>query len=208
MNQLNRLFALVAVAGFLLGPHASQAAMILDTGTPTGTGLPLALDGNDFYAAEFNLSTDSVITGMQAFLAAGMDEPGATFTFALYSGNDLFDRNAAPVFTTQGTYTADGWSAINNLSFSALAGNYWVALEVGAADSAAGLALPQPVSGGTAGALAFAFNSGAGYTTAGALPFAVQVTADPAPVPLPAAAWLLGSGLLALGSRARRRMAA
>jgi hypothetical protein len=41
-------------------------------------------------------------------------------------------------------------------------------------------------------ALAFAFNSGGGYATAGALPFGVQVDAT-MPMPLPAAVWLLGT---------------
>jgi hypothetical protein len=66
------------------------------------------------------------------------------------------------------------------------------------------LTLPQTAGGGTAPALAFAFNSGGGYATAGALPFGVQVDAT-TPVPLPAAVWLLGTGLVGLGSRARRR---
>ena len=57
--------------------------------------------------------------------------------------------------------------------------------------------------GGTAPALAFVFNSG-GYATAGALPFGVQVD-DTTPVPLPAAVWLLGTGLVGLGSSARCR---
>jgi hypothetical protein len=48
----------------------------------------------------------------------------------------------------------------------------------------------RPVS--TAPALAFAFNSGGGYATAGVLPFGVQVDAT-TPVPLPAAVWLPGT---------------
>jgi hypothetical protein len=40
--------------------------------------VPAALDATDFSAAEFNISAASTITGIQAFLTAGMDQPGAT----------------------------------------------------------------------------------------------------------------------------------
>jgi hypothetical protein len=92
------------------------------------------------------------------------------------------------------------------LNFTASAGNYRAALEVGGSDNAIGLALPTPASGGTAPALAFAYNSGSGCTTAGALPVGLQIRATP--VPLPAALWLLGRGLVGLGSLSGRRRAA
>jgi len=117
----------------------------------------------------------------------------------------LTNRFSQQLFSGQATYTTDGWTGLSGVNFtSTTTGNYWVALEVGATDSATGLTLPQTAGGGTAPALAFAFNSGGGYATAGALPFGVQVDAT-TPVPLPAAVWLLGTGLIGLGSRARRR---
>jgi hypothetical protein len=122
-----------------------------------------------------------------------------------YGSDLLTNRFAQQLFSGQATYTADGWTGLSGINFtSTTAGNYWVALEVGATDSAIGLTLPQTAGGGTAPALAFAFNSGGGYATAGALPFGVQVDAT-TPVRLPAAVWLLGTGLVGLGSRARRR---
>ena len=119
---------------------------------------------------------------------AGSDQPGATFTMAIYGSDLLTNRFAEQLFSAQATYTADGWTGLGGINFTATtAGNYWVALEVGGADSATGLTLPQTAGGGgTAPALAFAFNSGGGYATAGALSFGVQVDAT-TPVPLPAA---------------------
>lgn len=189
----------------LIAPNLASAALVLDTGTPTSMTMGSTLDGNDFYAAEFHLSSGSTINGIQAFITAGADQPGDTFTMAIYGSDLLTNRSAQQLFSAQATYTADGWTGLSGVNFtSTAAGNYWVALEVGGADSAIGLTLPQTAGGGTAPALAFAFNSGGGYATAGALPFGVQVDAT-TPVPLPAAVWLLGTGLVGLGSRARRR---
>jgi hypothetical protein len=190
----------------LIAPNLASAALVLDTGTPTSSSMGSTLDGNDYYAAEFNLGSGSTINSIQAYLTAGSDQPGATFTMAIYGSDLLTNRFAQQLFSGQATYTADGWTGLSGINFtSTTAGNYWVALEVGGADSAGGLTLPQTAGGGgTAPALAFAFNSGGGYATAGALPFGVQVDAT-TPVPLPAAVWLLGTGLVGLGSRARRR---
>jgi hypothetical protein len=208
MNKLLPAIVAAALVATVAAPGTASAAFVLDTGTPTGAGMPAALDATDFSAAEFNISAASTITGIQAFLTAGMDQPGATFTLAIYSDSAGFigNRFATPVFATQGTYSADGWNGVSGLNFTASAGNYWAALEVGGSDNAIGLALPPPASGGTAPALAFAYNSGSGYTTAGALPVGLQIRATP--VPLPAALWLLGSGLVGLGSLSGRRRAA
>ncbi len=201
--KMNIVLGAAALAA-LIAPTLASAAFVLDTGTPTSMTMGSTLDGNDFYAAEFNLSSGSTINSIQAYLAAGADQPGATFTMAIYGSDLLTNRSSQQLFSGQGTYTADGWTGLSGVNFTAAtAGNYWVALEVGATDSAVGLTLPQ-AAGGTAPALAFAFNSGGGYATAGALPFGIQVDAA-TPVPLPAAAWLLGTGLFGLGSMARRR---
>lgn len=197
-----------ALTAACLAPLGAHAAFILDTGTPTA-GLPVALDGNDYYAAEFALGASQAITSIQAFVTAGGDQPGATFTVALYSASDFGGRNSSPVFAEQATYQQDGWTGLTNLNITGLAaGDYWAAVEVGANDTATGLGLPA-VAGGSVPALAYAFNAGSGYTSAGATSIGMQV--EVAPVPLPGALLLLGSGLLGvggIGGAARRRRAA
>jgi hypothetical protein len=199
----------IALAGILLGtmvgPGIANASLVLDTGTPPNSTMPMVLDGNDYYAAEFSLASTSVINSVSAYLLAGLDSPGDTFTISIYS-DPITSRNASADYSVQGTYLADGWNTTSTagLGFQEGPGNYWVALEVGANDNAIGLNLPVgQVGGGTAPALGFAYNSGSGYSTAGAMPFGVQV--DASPVPLPPAIWLLGSGILGIGFAARRR---
>jgi hypothetical protein len=201
MKVPTALSGLVLLAALAAPAHA---ALALDTGTPVDQAMPLTLDGNDYYAAEFNLSQTSVINSVAAFLTAGLDQGGATFTIAIYAGDALLSRFGTPDFAAQGTYTADGWNMTNGLDFVEGPGNYWVALEVGALDSATGLGLPMPpIGGGTVPALAFAFNAGGGYVTDGALPFAVQV--EVSPVPEPSAALLMGAGLALVAAAFWRR---
>lgn len=202
MNHTLKIRFAVTLLAAIIAPVAANAALVLDTGAPTAAAMPMVLDGNDYYAAEFNLGAASSINSVSAYLLAGQDQPGTTFTMSIYAGSSI-GRSSTPDYSVQGTYTADGWNTASFGGAKEAAGTYWVALEVGSSDSATGLSLPTPVAGGTAPALAFAFNSGGGYTTAGALPFGVQI--DATPVPLPAAVWLLGSGFLGLGALTRRR---
>jgi hypothetical protein len=203
-----------ALTAACLAPLGAHAAFVLDTGTPPAPGFPVTLDGNDYYAAEFALGSSQAITSIQAYMTSGLDSPGATFTVALYSASDFGGRFSSPVFAEQATYQQDGWTGLTSLDITGLAaGNYWAAVEVqgsdvGGNDSATGLAL-APVAGGSVPALAYAFNDGPGYTSVGARAIGLQV--EVAPVPLPGALLLFGSGLLGvggIGGAARRRRAA
>jgi hypothetical protein len=198
-----------AVAAASAASGIASASMVLDTGTPTSSAMPMVLDGTDYYAAEFNLTAGQTVTGIQAYVEQGFDQPGATFTVALYGSDLLSSRAPTQVVAGQATYQQDGWTGLTGLDFTATTtGTYWAAFEVGPNDSAIGLALPSPSTGGTVPALDFAYSSaGSGsYSDQGASPFGVEVTvADVAPVPLPPAVWLFGSGVLGLGALRRRR---
>ena len=205
MNKLKAALASALVA-VCAAPLSAQASFVLDTGVPSGSGLAANLDSSDYYAAEFTLGASETITSIESYVTAGADSPGDTFTIALYSADDFGQRTSTPVFAGQATYEADGWTGLTGLGLSGLAaGNYWAAVEVGSADSAFALGLPTPAAGGTAPALAYAFNSGPGYTTVGAPAIGMEVQV--APVPLPGALLLFASGLLGLGGAARRRVA-
>jgi hypothetical protein len=202
-----------ALTAACLAPLGAHAAFVLDTGTTPAPGLAGALNEFSYSAAEFALGSSETITSIQAYVTAPSDQPGATFTLALYSAAD-FGSRSSPVFSGQATYQQDGWTGLTNLDITGLAaGDYWAAVEVqgidvGGTDTAIGLALPQ-FAGGSVPALAYAFNDGSGYASAGASSIGMQV--EVAPVPLPGALLLLGSGLLGvggIGGAARRRRAA
>jgi len=194
-----------ALLGAMVAPGIASAGLVLDTGAPTGSSTTNLLDGTDYYAAEFNLSAGETITSVMAYLTAGLDQPGDTFTMAIYGSNLLTSRSASPLFSGQATYSGTGsageWDGLSGLSWTvSTTGTYWAAVEVGSADTAIGLGLPTTANNGTAPALAFASNTGSGYA-ASSTAFGIQVSA----VPLPPALWLLGSAVLGLGAMGRRR---
>ena len=203
MNIKLTIAAALALAA--LEPGMASANMILDTGTPSGTRSVL-LNSSNWYAAEFSVTAGETISQLSAYLTSGVGQVGNTYTWDIYStaGTFLGPNRETPSFSTTGTFSGNGWNATDVSWTATTAGNYWVALQVTGASQTPGLDLPTEASatGGTAPALAFAFAGTNGrYALETNNPVGLQVNA----VPLPAAAWLLGSGLLGLGFLMRRR---
>jgi hypothetical protein len=202
-----------ALASAFLAPDLASAALILDPGTPPLTGTPApTLNSSDWYAAEFTVSAGETITQLSAFLTQDVGQPGNTFTFDLYSASGTFlnansSTRETPTDFTTGTFTTNGWNSAT-VDWTPAAGTYWLAVQVTGAGQTPGLDMPTEstasAAAGTAPALAFASATGSAnpkFQIETANPVGLQVTA----VPLPAAVWLLGSGLVALGAARRRR---
>ncbi len=191
----------------LASAGAANADIVLDTGTPSAATGALALGGNDFLAAQFNLANGGVIDSIQAYVTGGpLGAPGDTFSLSIYAADGNGGMPGTQIGTTQVTYQADGWTGASGLAIATTGpGLYWAVVEVGAADSTAGLGLPFQATGGTAPASAFAFSADGGVSYQSmSNAFGVQVTA----VPLPPAALSLVSGLAGLLLVVRRTRAA
>jgi len=203
---------LPVMAAFLILPRIASAAFILDTGTPTGSGGPVVLNGSQWLAGEFSATAGETITSLSAYLDnTATTGAGSTFTFDIYSGTGFLNtRGVTPVFSAAATFSADGWNTTAVDWVPTTSGNYWLALQLPAASGRNPPAFDAPLETGagtgTVPAIAFAYAGSSGqYTLSNADPVGLEVTA----VPLPASAWLFASGLLAsLGTAFRRRSAA
>jgi hypothetical protein len=212
MNTHPTLLAALAIA--VLSPGLASATLVLDPGTPPLTGTSATLNSSDWYAEEFSLSAGETITQLSAFLTQGVGQPNDTFTFDLYSASGTFlgasnGTRETATDSINGTFAANGWNSVSVNWSNLTAGNYWLAVEVSGMQQTRGLDLPTESSASAAGAtaspLAYAFaGTNHQFGTSGAPDVGLQVTAA-SPVPLPAAVWLLGSGLVALGAARRRR---
>jgi hypothetical protein len=203
----------VALALAAVGPGTAAASFfVLDTGSTPSGGTSAVLSSANWYAAEFTLSAGQTITELSAYLTQGAGEPGNTFTWDLYSASGAFinatnaTRESPTDFAT-GTYELPGWTT-TNVDWSPGAGTYWIAMQVSGSTQTPGLDLPteSATNDGTVPALAFASATGSTtshkYVLETSTPVGLEVTA----VPLPAAVWLLGSGLLGLVAMGRRRL--
>jgi len=190
----------------LLAAMQAHAELVVDTGTPSGPGFPLVLDGNDWLAGQVSFSQALTINSIKGWLNDGIDGLGnETFTVALYadaanSVGGLLQSTTGQFLTTQGV--AD-WNGASGLNWSVGPGKYWVAFEVQGSDSFGGdapIAAPSPLA-------RYAFNDGSylGYHAMNGLPIGIQIDATIAAVPEPATTGMLLAGLGLVAGIARRR---
>jgi len=204
-SSLSQRIARVAsgIAALCLAPALANAALVLDTGTPT-TGASLEeLTTSQWFAAEFSLSAGQTVTSLSTYLS-GLT--GASYTLDIFSGSFTGVRLGQQTldYTTTGTFSSNNaWNTTSANYTATTTGNYWVAIEVTSLPRGSELNLETTPNNGTAPAEAFAYlgsNTNGQFQTSGAPDVAFQVNATP--VPLPPSAWLLGGGLLAfLGLR-------
>jgi hypothetical protein len=208
-----------ALAAALLSPGLASANFVLDTGTPATGTTENTFNSNDWYAEEFSVAAGDPIVSLSAYLNQGAGSTGATFTFDIYSnsadgvnfiGSSAANRNGALlVASVNATFNGSGWTSAPITWTPSTSGDYWLAIQQTSTGGANQLDAPQEATTGTgtvpALAYAIATTSAHVYGTSTAAPIGLEVNDANTPVPLPAAAWLLVSGLGGLGTLARRR---
>jgi hypothetical protein len=211
MNVTKTALIGAALSAILLAPGMASASFILDTGAPTSTTGGSELTNTEWFAAEFTLSNTESISSLSAYLAP-LDS--TAYQYDIYSGTGFTTTRATSLVAldqVSATFTTTGWNTTNTSGITLGPGTYWVALEITASAGRGGTGLDLPSTGisttsGTAPAQAFAYYSttgGSTFATSSTAAFGIQIAATP--VPLPGAAWLLGSAVAGLGLLGRRR---
>ncbi len=216
MNKLIRPCLAIAVAVALLPAlpaHADQ--IVMNTGAPAADAGNYVFNSSQFFADEFHISAGETVTQLGAYLLAGSGS-GTAFTFDIYAAGSSFDggsntvnrlnSNGYLVQSFSATFTGNGWNTQNVSWTPTQSGDYWLAIE---AANPTSLLVPtvngQPNATAGAGALAFDVAGGGGgkFSATSAAEAGIEISA----VPLPAAAWLMLSGLGGLATLVRKKRA-
>jgi hypothetical protein len=202
------MFKKTILAIALLAAVQANAALVVNTGTPSGAGFPLSLDGVDWFAGQIDFSQALTINSVKGWLNDGVDGLGSeTFTISLYADaanavGGLLKSGAGQFLTAQGV---SDWNGASGLNWSVGPGKYWIGFEVQGNDSFGGVApigAPSPLA-------RYAFNDGgfAGYHALSGYSAGMQIDATVAAVPEPATVSMLLAGMALMGFMARRRQA-
>ena len=182
---------------------STNAAFIVDTGAGDATGGGIALDSSQWVAGQISITNAQTVTSVEGWFGEGTE---GTITAAIYTDNgsgvpvsELFSSQF--ILNNPSTVpTVHAWDGAFGLSWLLNPGTYWVAFEVRAGDTGSGLMpdnVPSPLDD-----YAFRNTSGTDWQSLSSnesLGFRVSR------VPIPAAVWLFGSGLIGLIGFARRK---
>ena len=195
--------AIALVAVLVPAGVRADPVTIVDTGAGP-SGLPaFSFYSGQWLAAEFDVGSPTVITGMQGWMQLGS---GGALRLALYSDGGDVPGSALAVRNGVVAAGSADWRGFTDLAWPVSPGTYWVGFEVPAGSRLSGsmpFPSPRPLPNGAAAH----GDSGMRYFSANDLTIGVRIFGepDPAPVPEPASMLLLGGGLACLAARRRMR---
>jgi hypothetical protein len=206
MIKITQAAVLMAIVGVLTVPTAASASVLVNTGTPTGSGAPLILSSAQSLAAEFSASAaNTTIESLSAYLTAGTAQAGDAFTFDIYQTlPTTSNRSPQPLFSLSTNWEQAGWTTATVDWTLPGTGDYWLVLKnTSSGRNSYQFDAPQLTSSsaGPVPALAFETAPTDGFFAATTASFGVEVFSTPEPASAVLA--LVGTAFLA---RWRRRI--
>jgi MYXO-CTERM domain-containing protein len=186
MIKITQAAVAIAVAGAPAVPNAASASVLLNTGTPTGSGAPLLLYSAQSLAAEFSASAGATSIGsLSAYLTKGTAQAGDSFTFDIYKSlPTTSNRSPQPIFSTSANWEQNGWTTATVDWTLPGTGDYWLVLKNSSSGrSSYQFDAPQLTSSsaGPVPALAFEAAPTDGFFAATTASFGVEVISAPEP---------------------------
>lgn len=194
-----------ALSACLMFAGNAQAILIVGTGAGSTISGGSSLVSSQWLAGQFSLANPYNVTSVEGWFGATTD---GTVTAAIYSDNgsgipvsELFSQQ---FLLDNPSISNNTWDGAFGLSWSLGAGTYWLAFEVRSGDTGAGW-MPGGPEGAPNPLPDYAhWNGSLWISQDSSVAYGMRINA----VPIPAAVWLFGSGLLGLIGIARRRSAA
>jgi len=215
-----KFWKLASIGIVLMLSATVNAATIIDTGLIScddnrcgGATLSSVLNPEDKWSARFSLNSNTTITDMNVWIGAFWNL-NKTFTMALYGDNitspdvtnEIFSQDVSVTDKVFEDSMNNQWQGLSNINLNLSAGNYWLSLELRDGNDYDGY-IPTGEFGAlnAVGAYAFYNPSNGVWVEDPTSDFAFQIAGNVSAVPVPAAVWLFGSGLIGLIGFARRK---
>ncbi|NHZ96058.1 PEP-CTERM sorting domain-containing protein [Massilia sp. CCM 8734] len=192
---------------FTLGcaPALAQAALVVDTGTPSNAiGAGWAFNSGHSYAGRFALSAATTINSIEGYFGTDAGEVGISLFSNSADGEGGFIPGNALRSASFATGVGEaGWRGLAGLDWAVGEGSYWIVFTA-TWDSASQASLPGAAARPLAG---YALEQGGQWYDAAGLGLDQGLHVDASAVPEPGGMALFGLGLAVLGVVSRRKRA-
>jgi hypothetical protein len=196
-----RTLALAVFLAALLAPAPARADYVVNTGPGPASATSNYFARDNAYAGEFTLAGTTSISSVEGWFNTAYQN-GGTVRIALYSNTTNQSRQDVPnlsnllystTFSVPGKTATGAWYGASGLSWSLGSGTYWIGFE--GLNYNVGY-MPGSSQNPLGAEVHYAPGQYPWENRADNANIGVRVAS--AAVPVPAAIWLLGSGLLAL----------
>jgi hypothetical protein len=206
--QLHRRLFSVLAATSLMSAGNAQAILIVNTGAGSATSGGGSVSSVQWLAGQFTLANSYTVNSVEGWFGEVTE---GTLTAAIYTDSgsgvpisELFSQQFVLDNPSPGNNT---WDGAFGLSWAFAPGTYWLAFEVRSGDTGLGF-MPNGTDGAPNPLADYAVWLGSPqfqwFSQDSSVAYGMRIDA----VPIPAAVWLFGSGLLGLIGIARRKKAA